>query len=488
MGLPPSSEPELAPGTIVAERFVIVKRLASGFAATVYSATDQHSGAKCALKVWHRPPSGWFPGYTEHLAAVYASLRGKSIPHVLTPITFGSSDQFFWEALPWMEHAQGLSTVLTRGPIDVRTAIPLLARVAEGIEQLHARGFIHGDIKPANILVSNGNLQSVQLIDFGMVTEVGDRALVVGTYRYMAPPLRRSLERSPLSSYAALAAPRSGLGPFVDVYAFGVTAIEILTGWVDVASFAAHTQVRELLLRLTPGFDRLTPNSQADLANLLFATFLAEPDRHPTIAELRTTLEAIEGDPYIRSDAVLPIAPLTVTAQPLDNLDRLEKIADTLVQLSQAFIVQSGSFMVVTSDTSDAVLLAELMSVFENAKDRTRYSWRVTAGMAAAAFLVTTSMIVSAIVSSLVTGNSQWALLFGGVSAVTVLGTLWWRPFDRMFRATIISQNIELIHAQTIAVFRSTTDFERRNQAFQEALLSLRTLLRDNDGQDAPKD
>jgi len=58
-----------------------------------------------------------------------------------------------------------------------------------------------------------------------------------------------------------------------------------------------------------------------------------------------------------------------------------------------------------------------------------------------------------------------------------VIGTLIWRPFDRLYTATVLTQQIEMIHVQTVAGFRGTTNVERRMRLCREAVAALKTVV-----------
>ncbi|NXO02314.1 PAK3 kinase, partial [Rhinopomastus cyanomelas] len=103
----------------------------------------------------------------------------------------------------------------------------------QAVHFLHAHGVVHRDIKSLNVLLSaNG---SVKLSDFGLsaVIPAGQSTLtdVVGTIHWMAPELLRGTR----------------YGPKVDVWALGITAIEMLEGWPPYSE-ESPDEARELIL------------------------------------------------------------------------------------------------------------------------------------------------------------------------------------------------------------------------------------------------
>lgn len=105
----------------------------------------------------------------------------------------------------------------------LKTVLPLLEQIAAALDYAHASGFIHGDVKPENVLLSSDR-KHVYLSDFGMsnVFAIQERFSTVthdhqgGTTAYLSPEQISEGQRTPLS----------------DIYAFAVTAYELLTGHI----------------------------------------------------------------------------------------------------------------------------------------------------------------------------------------------------------------------------------------------------------------
>jgi TonB family protein len=190
-------EPDLAEargGTLLAEGTIvgslrIVRVLGRGGMATVYEARDERLDRAVALKVL--PPEFvhdlTFAERFEQEARVVAALEHPNI----VPIYASGIDQ----GIPWMSMrllAGGtIGSLLEHGRPDAQRIVRLLRSVANALDYAHARGIVHRDIKPTNILLDGADGACVG--DFGLayVLQVTSRmtpaGLLAGTPEYMAP-------------------------------------------------------------------------------------------------------------------------------------------------------------------------------------------------------------------------------------------------------------------------------------------------------------
>jgi serine/threonine protein kinase len=107
--------------------------------------------------------------------------------------------------------------IRTNAPARLAALCDSLAQVCEGLAEVHARGLVHRDVKPANILVTAS--RRAVLVDFGLVKRQGDEqstdaGRVVGTMRYMAPEQARG----------------ENVDGRADLYSLGATLYELLAG------------------------------------------------------------------------------------------------------------------------------------------------------------------------------------------------------------------------------------------------------------------
>ncbi|MGV9500086.1 protein kinase domain-containing protein [Streptomyces sp. NPDC003642] len=192
-----------------------------------------------------------------------------------------------------------LDAAVTGGPID--GAARVLRGVAAGLAHMHAAGWVHGDLKPANVLL--GTDGQVWLADFGLAAELD------GTHAHL-PPLG-TLDHLPPEWWSQRTGTEGAVvRPTADVWAFGVLAHQVLTGGLHpfpgatarARSLAAQSYARGTApLRLDAGLDE-------DLRRLI-ADCLA-PDhtaRLPhTARSVADRVEAITGGPARRRRRLVP--------------------------------------------------------------------------------------------------------------------------------------------------------------------------------------
>jgi len=211
----------ISKGMTFAERYVVIEERGQGGMATVFQALDIQKNQLVALKVLMLPAQ--LPEADRDLRiqrfqneATIMSLLDH--PHITGFQELIEQDGHYYMVLEWLEGQEltDLAPTLRHTPGKL---LKLLDQVADALEYIHARGMIHLDLKPENIMVVD-NGQHVKLLDFGiariegMETEVSRHALV-GTVTYMSP---EQLQNSKLTQAQS------------DIYSLGVVMYETLTG------------------------------------------------------------------------------------------------------------------------------------------------------------------------------------------------------------------------------------------------------------------
>ena len=130
-----------------------------------------------------------------------------------------------------------LDEVISRGPMPVRQAVELIAKVARTVHYAHEHGILHRDIKPGNILLdANGE---PHLTDFGLARLVEHGSTVTGSLEIMGTPSYMAPEQA-VGNNAAV-------GRATDVYGLGTVLYELLTGHPPFAGGTTYETIHLLL-------------------------------------------------------------------------------------------------------------------------------------------------------------------------------------------------------------------------------------------------
>jgi serine/threonine protein kinase len=216
----------LAPGTQFGS-YVVEGLIASGGMGQVYAAKHQVYGTPVALKVLHESlhaHGDWRARFNEE------GLIGTQLkhPNVLSARELVEEGGRIGLVLDLVGGGQTLERVLTRefpGGLPLQAALKVLLSIVQGIEYMHEKGILHGDLKPENVLLQGDFRQPESWVpkvtDFGTVALVanpvliGGRAAVVATPRYASPEHMLGVDK---------------LEPRSDIYCLGLILHFLLTG------------------------------------------------------------------------------------------------------------------------------------------------------------------------------------------------------------------------------------------------------------------
>ena len=267
---------------LVLGRYRPLRPLGSGGSGSVWLVRDESSGDHFALKIIAK--EGRAAPRAEREAEAATRLRH---PHCLRAYGLESDEKHLY--IPY-EYVPGstLRQALRAGELGDKGAVEAAAQVLEGLAFAHARGIVHRDVKPSNVLLVEEEHVSVRLFDFGLaqmadadtLTAVGD---VPGTLAYISP------ER--LHGEAA--------GPPADVWAVGVLLWEALVGhhpfWRK-----SPLETGEEIKTGAPSIAEARPDLPRGLIAAVDAALSVEPERRPTAASLAHELRDAWREPSPR--------------------------------------------------------------------------------------------------------------------------------------------------------------------------------------------
>lgn len=263
--------------------YVVHEALGQGGMGTVFRARDAVLERDVALKLIH--PSlvgredfrGMFLGEARCMASI-------AHPNVVQVFALGNHQEVPFIAMELLSGGSVQERILAEGPLELDEALPILRDVAEGLSAIHRAGRVHGDVKPANVLLTEEGDRAA-LTDMGVSFTVGaDDGALRGTPAYLAP------ERTTSAPVPAELQPRA------DVYGLALLAFEMLTGRLPF---------------------------EADLtAEMLDQHAMAEVPRPSSLDDF---VDPRVDEPLLRA---LRKDPLERTATPLELVEQLEEAAE----------------------------------------------------------------------------------------------------------------------------------------------------------------
>ncbi|MET9325998.1 protein kinase [Tsukamurella sp. NPDC003166] len=291
----------LQPGEVFAG-YVIERRLGAGGMGEVYVARHPRLPRREALKVLaaNLADDAQFRARFEREADLAASLSHQNIVAVHDR---GEADGRLWIALDLVDGVD-LGEVVRRAPIPVDEVARVVGDVAAALDFAGARGLIHRDVKPANIMVSSTG--RVLLTDFGIArlgaenSDLTGTGMTLGTISYASP---EQLQGLPVDARS-------------DQYSLAATAFHLLTGAVPFANTNAGAVIVAQVTAPVPSVrvsrPELSPRVDAAIAR---AMAKSPADRFASseafAAELRTALA--EGEAGAASSAPTLVRGATTT-------------------------------------------------------------------------------------------------------------------------------------------------------------------------------
>lgn len=259
----------LRAGDVIGGRYTLTRPIAMGGMGAVWSATDQVLGRNVAVKLLKAEYSS-DKGFLERFRAEARHSAGLSHPNIAAVYDYGETDDPGAHNVAYlvMEEVPGapLSAILNdRGTLSPEQVLDVLSQTAAGLGAAHAKGIVHRDVKPANLMLTPDG--DVKITDFG-ISRAADQAsltatgTVMGTARYLSPEQATGEPTSPAS----------------DLYSLGVVGYEALAGH---SPFPAETPVAQAMAHVHDTPQPLPAGVPGAVADLVMSLLAKDPKSRP---------------------------------------------------------------------------------------------------------------------------------------------------------------------------------------------------------------
>ena len=309
--------------------YEVLDRLGAGGMGTVYKARHRRMKRVVALKVLSKQVAagGTFADRFQREVETIARL---SHPNVVMAFDAGESDAGPYLVMEFVDGRDFASEVSGGGPLPIPDAVDRILQAARGLEYAHARGIVHRDIKPGNILRDKDGVVKVADLGLARLTAGGQAenasltqaGSVVGTAEYMPP--EQAID-SGLVDHRA------------DIYSLGGTLYYLLTGGPPYQAATIMAMLLKHRDAPIPDLGAARPDAPAELVALFRRMVAKAPeDRVQTMADVVRELEQVQARGGPAGSGVRPSAAAGPVATP----------GSTAVMAAGAGSAETGQFEV----------------------------------------------------------------------------------------------------------------------------------------------
>jgi hypothetical protein len=275
--------PDLSAGAEIAG-YRIEAIVGRGGMGVVYRAMDLALDRRVAIKLISAE-NAQEPSFRERFkreSRLAASIRH---PNVITVFRAGEEDGQLFIAMDYIEGTDLKALIRSRGRVDPEVAARIVAQVAAALDAAHAKGLVHRDVKPANVLIEGA--EHAYLTDFGLTKEVASESgvtgtgVVLGTIDYMAPEQVAGVK----------------LDARADIYSLGCVLWEAVTGQVPYPRESAVAKMYAHASEPPPRLTATAPGVPLELeAVVTRAMAKKREERYLAAGDLgRAAVAAVEG-------------------------------------------------------------------------------------------------------------------------------------------------------------------------------------------------
>src|SRR5215217_8071918 len=341
----------------------ILEKLGAGGMGEVYLAEDMKLGRKIAIKIL----SHEFTTNKDRLNRFEQEASAASNlnhPNILTIHEVGVDEGRHYIATEYIDGVT-LRRKMAASQLETSEILDIAVQVASALEEAHAAGIVHRDIKPDNIMVRRNGY--VKVLDFGLakLTETIDRSpadgeaqtrvlvhtdagVVMGTSHYMSPEQARG---KPVDGRS-------------DIWSLGVVIYELVAGRTPFEGETSTDVIVAITQKEPPPLARFAPSVPAELDWIVMKALRKDRDeRYQTVKELITDLRRLKQRLEFQSELERSAAPVSFTGSKISDHTAAPTIAQQAVNTAEKTIGHASSAEYIATGIKRHKLAAALIAL-----------------------------------------------------------------------------------------------------------------------------
>ncbi len=322
----------------------ILEKLGAGGMGEVYLAEDMKLGRRVALKILgdefttNRDRLNRF----EQEACAASALNH---PNILTIYEVGVDDGRHFIATEYIDGVT-LRRKMAGSPLEVREILDISVQVASALEEAHAAGIVHRDIKPDNVMIRRNGY--VKVLDFGLakLTENStdrtpsdgeaatrvmvqtDAGVVMGTAHYMSPEQARG---KPVDART-------------DIWSLGVVMYELIAGRTPFEGETSTDVIVAITQKEPPPIARFAPSVPPEFDWIVTKALRKDRDeRYQTIKELLTDLRRLKQRLEFEAELERSVSPESLTKSGISSVPGSPTVPDRILPTAERTVTHASS-------------------------------------------------------------------------------------------------------------------------------------------------
>lgn len=270
--------------------YQMLAKLGAGAMATVYKAKQLSLDRIVAIKVLPQKHSN-DPNFIQRFYDEGKAAAKLNHANIVAAYDVGQAGEYHYFVMEYVDGRTVYDDIANKGAYSEAEALKITTKVAEALSHAHARGFIHRDVKPKNIMITKDG--TVKLADMGLARAVSDREAAeaeagkaYGTPYYISPEqIRGEIE----------------IDFRADIYALGATAYHMVTGRVPFEGANPSAVMRRHLSEELVPPDHINDKLSSGFSEIIEVCMAKSPNkRYITTEDLLHDLQAVSrGEPPV---------------------------------------------------------------------------------------------------------------------------------------------------------------------------------------------